>query len=81
MGVLWSASVFIMGIVAMASTGYGMTFVHGMGTLYIGYAPTFIGSIIGAIWAFVDGFLGAAIFAWLYNIFAGKKCSCGTKES
>ena len=36
--------------------------------MYIGYSFTPIGSVIGAIWGFVDFGIGGAIFAWLYNL-------------
>ena len=35
--------------------------------IYIGYSFTPLGSIIGAIWGFVDFGIAGAIFAWLYN--------------
>jgi len=38
--------------------------------VYIGYRITPLGSVIGLAWAFVDGLIGGAIFAWLYNLFA-----------
>jgi hypothetical protein len=34
---------------------------------YIGYSITPIGSLVGLVWAFFDGLIGGAIFAWLYN--------------
>ena len=36
--------------------------------VYIGYSFTPLGSIIGAIWGFVDWGIAGAIFAWLYNL-------------
>ena len=36
--------------------------------MYIGYSFTPPGSIIGAIWGFIDFGIGGAIFAWLYNL-------------
>ena len=36
--------------------------------MYIGYSFTPLGSVIGAIWGFVDFAIGGAIFAWLYNL-------------
>lgn len=36
-----------------------------------GYSPTFVGSLIGFAWAIVDGPIGGALLAWLYNRFAG----------
>ena len=35
--------------------------------LYIGYSFTPLGSVIGAVWGFVDWGIAGAIFAWLYN--------------
>ena len=40
--------------------------------IYRGYTITPIGSIIGAIWGFFDAGIGGFIFAWLYNLLAGK---------
>jgi hypothetical protein len=67
-GILWAASVFILGLTAMGDWGSGI--VAGLGTLYIGYGPSFVGAIIGAVWAFVDGLVGGFILAWLYNLLA-----------
>ena len=36
--------------------------------VYIGYSFTPLGSLIGAIWGFVDWGIAGAIFAWLYNL-------------
>jgi hypothetical protein len=48
-----------------------------IGRLYRGYSISPAGSIIGLIWAFIDGLIGGAIFAWLYNLLSavtsGKK--------
>ena len=35
--------------------------------VYIGYSFTPLGSVIGAVWGFVDWGIAGAIFAWLYN--------------
>jgi hypothetical protein len=43
-----------------------------LGRLYRGYSVSAIGSVIGLIWAFFDGLIGGAIFAWLYNVLAGR---------
>ena len=43
-----------------------------IGRVYIGYNVSALGSVIGLVWATVDGFIGGAIFAWLYNVLAGK---------
>ena len=41
--------------------------------LYRGYRFTPLGSLIGMAWALPDGFLGGLVFAWLYNILAGRQ--------
>ena len=43
-----------------------------LGRLYRGYNISFTGSIIGLVWAFFDGAIGGAIFAWLYNLIASR---------
>ncbi|MCL5017276.1 MAG: bacteriophage holin [Patescibacteria group bacterium] len=50
-----------------AMFGWGNQIVEVASSLYIGYAPTFWGGIIGGIWAFADWTLGAAIVALIYN--------------
>jgi len=35
--------------------------------MYIGYSFTPLGSVIGAVWGFVDFAIGGAIAAWLYQ--------------
>jgi hypothetical protein len=38
-----------------------------IGRVYRGYTVTPFGSFIGLIWGLVDGLIGGAILAWLYN--------------
>ena len=40
--------------------------------IYRGYAITPVGSVIGLVWAFFDGLIGGVVFAWLYNLIAGR---------
>lgn len=35
-----------------------------------GFSRSVGGAIVGMIWGFVDGFIGGALLAWLYNRFA-----------
>ena len=64
-GSLWSLYVLCAGWTA--SFGWFNAFVATMGTLYIGYAPGFVGGIIGGIWAFFDGAVAGAVIVWVYN--------------
>ena len=43
-----------------------------IGRLYRGYSISPVGSVIGLVWAFIDGLIGGAIFAWLYNWLAAR---------
>lgn len=65
LGLSWSFLILFTGWVSMF--GWGTRFVEVMSSLYIGFAPTFFGGIIGAIWAFIDGAIGGAIVALVYN--------------
>jgi hypothetical protein len=43
-----------------------------IGQLYRGYSISPMGSWIGLAWALADGYVGGAVFAWLYNFLAGR---------
>ena len=43
-----------------------------IGRLYRGYSITPVGSFIGLVWAFFDGLIIGAIFAWLYNLMSSR---------
>jgi fructose-specific phosphotransferase system IIC component len=59
---------FLLGVVA-AAFGWGVQLAAALSSLYIGYGPTFVGAIAGAVWAFVDGLIAGVLIAWLYNRF------------
>jgi hypothetical protein len=67
-GVLWAIYVVFVGIAAMF--GWGNAIVDALASLYIGYGASIIGAIIGAVWAFVDGFIAGVVIAWIYNLVA-----------
>jgi len=69
LGTLWAIAIFLMGIAATVS-GWGNSFVNLLGSMYIGYSASLVGSIIGAVWALIDGLICGALVAWLYNRFA-----------
>ena len=46
-----------------------------IGELYRGYSISPAGSLIGLAWALVDGAIGGAVFAALYNVLAGRSHS------
>ena len=70
-GLIWGVALFMLTWWIMLFEGNtgDITF---LGRIYRGYSISPAGSIIGLIWAFPDGLIGGAIFAWLYNYLAGK---------
>ena len=68
-GLVWGISLFAITwwIILLEGSSNTSTFI---GKFYLGYNLTPIGSIIGFIWGLVDGAIGGAIFAWLYNKFS-----------
>lgn len=67
-GVVSAVFVFLLGLMA-AFFGWGVELAYVLASLYVGYSPTFVGAITGAVWAFADGFIVGALIAWLYNKF------------
>jgi hypothetical protein len=65
-GIVWAVGAFILGIAAMLF-GWGTAWLELIGSCYIGYKATLVGSIIGAFWGFCDAGIGAMLVAWLYN--------------
>jgi hypothetical protein len=65
-GILWGAIMLVFTWIAVL-TGYGEGFLTIFGNLYWGYSITWLGSIIGAIYGFVDAFVGLYLLAWIYN--------------
>jgi hypothetical protein len=43
-----------------------------LGRLYRGYSITPMGSVVGLLWALIDGAVAGAIFAWLYNVISAR---------
>ncbi len=68
LGILWGAVTLLIGLVAI--TGYGLEWVELLSKVYIGYEATFIGSIIGGIYGFIDAGIAGALIAFLYNKFS-----------
>jgi hypothetical protein len=68
--VVWGVGVFLIPWWGMLWDGSGGP-VPLFGVLYRGFAFTPLGSVIGFLWAFPDGLIVGALFAWLYNRLSG----------
>jgi hypothetical protein len=84
-GIIWGLWCFFAGILFHGD----VTMVGKMGTLYVGYGPTLMGSLIGGLWGLLHGFIFAFLVALLYNGLCRccrcrccKKtcCACGNKD-
>jgi hypothetical protein len=70
-GILWGVAMLGMGLANLIWSSYGQQFLQTMASVYIGYHVTrsIAEVIVGALYGFVDGLIGGAVFAWLYNQF------------
>ncbi len=73
-GLFWGGAILMVGLVNLASPGYGRAFLELCSSIYPGYhAASSLGSVIvGTLYGVVDGGIGGAVFAWLYNLLAEK---------
>ena len=73
-GLVWGIGLFLLTwwVIAFEGVTGEPTLI---GRLYRGYSISPMGSIIGLIWAFIDGLIGGAIFAWLYNLISASTSS------
>lgn len=81
-GLLWGVCLLFVGAANLVWPGYGLAFLQLCASIYPGYAPgTGIGSVLtGTIYAVVDGSVGGACLAWLYNRFAAGPQKTGRKR-
>ena len=70
-GILWGGGCFLVALANFFWPSYGGSFLEVVGSVYPGYK--FIGTgtsvIVVTLYALVDGFVGGALLAWLYNYF------------
>jgi len=68
----WSGTVFFVALLNYLSPPYGKAFLDLVSSIYPGYKSTgTLGSVmVGTLYSLVDGAVGGAIFAWMYNIFS-----------
>jgi len=78
--ILWGGGVLAAGLAAWISAGDGVTwyakdFLAAVASIYPGYhgRPELGDTLVGAAWAVVDGGVGGALFALLYNRFVGRR--------
>ncbi len=67
-GVTWGVAIFLLTYWLLIFGYDGLTLAK-LGKVYLGYSVTWYGALIGLIWGFVDGLIGGALVAYLYNKF------------
>ena len=71
-GLFWGFGLFVLTWWIMAFEG-ATNEVTLLGRIYRGYDLSPMGSLIGLAWGLADGWIGGAIFAWLYNSIAARR--------
>jgi hypothetical protein len=72
-GIVSGAGTIFLGWIAALGWGWGKSLLDVLAGLYVGYTASFVGGIIGGVYGFFDGLIGAAILAWLYNRFIAQR--------
>lgn len=74
-GLLWSGAILVVGLANIVWPDYGRAFLDLTASIYPGYHPgSGIASVIMAtLYGLVDGAIGGAIFAWLYNLLVPRR--------
>lgn len=67
-GILWGLSLFLMTWISMY-TGWAMFWLSQWMDVYPGFDLSILGTFIGLIYGFIDGFVGLFLLGWLYNAF------------
>ncbi len=68
-GIAWGLMIFLLTYWFLIFGYEGETLAR-LSNVYLGYSVTWYGAFVGLIWGFVDGLIGGALLAWLYNKFA-----------
>ena len=70
--ILWGLAMLVVGLANFVWGDYGQQFLQTMSSIYLGYHATrsIVEVVVGGLYGAVDGFVGGAVFAWLYNQFA-----------
>jgi hypothetical protein len=71
-GLLWALSILFVQALNALLPPYGGPFLGLLSSIYPYYRPEqgFVTVLLGMVYGFLDGAIGAAVFAWVYNQFA-----------
>jgi hypothetical protein len=71
--ILWGFAMLFVGLIHLATHGYGGDFLRLMSSVYPGAdtAPTLGRVLLGTVYGFVDGAIAGFLFGLLYSAFTG----------
>lgn len=72
-GILWGVSLFLWTLIASSVLAWGKPVLDLLVSVYPYYTVSVTGAFVGLVMGFIDGFVGCALFAWLYNLCTAKK--------
>jgi hypothetical protein len=72
-GIIWGAVLLLVTLANVIWPTYGHAFLQSVVSIYPGYHPgSILSVIIGTLYGLVDGAIAGALFAWVYNLFARR---------
>jgi hypothetical protein len=79
---LWGGAVLTVGVANLVQPRYGREFLRMMASIYPGYQarPTLRNVAVGTAYAVVDGAVGGAVSAWLYNSLVPESAAVSRAE-
>ena len=75
LGIFWGSAILIVALANLIWPNYGRTFLELVASIYPGYRPGsgLVSVITATLYAVLDGAVGGAVFAWLYNLIARRR--------
>lgn len=65
-GIVWGVGLFLTTVISIY-TGYGAQFLHVLSSVYPGFDISWIGSVLGLVYGFVEAFIFFFLTALVYN--------------
>lgn len=67
--IVWGLAVLLVGVANLLWPPYGAAFLGLVSSIYPGYkaVANLANVVVGTLYALVDGAIGGAVFAWIYN--------------
>ncbi len=70
-GLVWGLVVFLATVISLLKGGGGTLSL--LAVYYLGYKVTWLGSLVGLVWGFVNGLVAGIVVALIYNRVGGTK--------